>query len=161
MPTNNNDDLSVLDFFTGEANDPEISLDDLPDYSSESDDLVTERSCVYIVVNPPETVAVSALMDGRFDHVELSPSATTMTEPELAAEILVLADLARLKGLAGQRALLLEGAEEMYVSEEAGAAFREKMDSFLISKEGVGLCTEAQATEAEAEVFATRYALEN
>lgn len=151
VSTHNNDDLSALDFSFGEADDAETGYDHPG----------AEGTGIYTVINPPETVTVSALVDGRFDHVELSPSVARMTEAELAAEIIVLADLARLKGLAGQRTLLLDGAEEMYVSEEAGAAFREKMDGFLTSKEGVGLCTEDQAAAAEAEVFATRYSADD
>lgn len=161
MPRHNNDDLSALDFSFGEANDSGSALADLHDYSPESEALGARGSGLYTVVNPPETVAVSSLMDGRFDHVELSPSVTTMTESELAAEIIVLADLARLKGLAGQRTLLLEGAEDMYVNEDVGATLREKMDSFLTSEDGVGLCTEEQASAAEATVFASRYSAED
>ncbi|CDO85912.1 hypothetical protein AWC29_08020 [Mycobacterium triplex] len=50
------------------------------------------------MTNPPKTVSVAALMDGRTQRVRLSSKVTSMTETELAAEIVVLADLAYKKG---------------------------------------------------------------
>jgi len=109
------------------------------------------------VTNPPETVTVSALLDGRTYRVHLSAKATNMTETELADEILVIADLARQKGLASQRSFLVEndelseGMHEMGI-DNTGEFVNEFIDQIL------DLPTEEQADAAQAEVFATRYA---
>jgi hypothetical protein len=114
---------------------------------------------LFTVTNPPDTVSVSALIDGRTQRIELSAKVTSMSEAELADEILVLADLARLKGLAAQHTYLLESAsdpESMREMGEMGADTFEALRDFM--ENGMKLSTPEQAAAAQAEVFATRYA---
>jgi hypothetical protein len=91
----------------------------------------------FTVANPAGTVWVSAGISGTTLRVELSPTVVGMTEATLAEEVRVLADLARLKGQAGQLTVLLN----------AGVADADDMD----------LPTTDQAAAAQAAVFAARY----
>ncbi|CQD02143.1 ESX-1 secretion-associated protein EspH [Mycobacterium lentiflavum] len=119
----------------------------------ENDDEV-DGSPLFAVTNPPRTVSVAALMDGRTQRVRLSSKVTNMTESELAAEIVVLAGLARQKGLAGQwnllgNAALPEAMHEIGIAD--GGALRDFVTDFL------PLPTPEHAAAAQAEVFAARY----
>lgn len=113
---------------------------------------------LFSVVNPSDSVLVSALMDGRTQRVKLSPEALKQTESELAQEIIILAELARQKGLAGQRTYLLENAaqtEGLQVVRDFGLDSKEILQAFMDS--GMQLPTPEQAEDAQAEVFAARY----
>lgn len=112
---------------------------DEPDISSQ----------LFTVTNPPGTVTVTALMDGRILHVELAPQVSTMSESDLADEILVIADLARQKGLAGQHSFLFDTMNGLGASDNS--AIRDLLEN------GLALSSPEQAAEAQAEVFATRY----
>jgi hypothetical protein len=113
----------------------------------------------FTVTNPPETVSVTALIDGRTQRVTLSATATTkLSESELADEIIVLAELARQKGLAGQHTYLTENADQIQgldgladLGIDSNQMLRELMQS------GMQLPTPEQAEAAQTEVFATRY----
>jgi len=122
---------------------------------SEDDEEAEDDLQAVTVTNPPETVSVSALMDGRTHQVHLSAKATNMTETELAEEILVIADLARQKGLAGQHTFLMQNEDLSQGMHDIGI----DDDSFVrgFFEEFMNLPTEEQAAEAQAEVFATRY----
>ncbi|WP_090597895.1 hypothetical protein [Mycobacterium lentiflavum] len=113
----------------------------------------------FTVTNPPETVSVSALIDGRTQRVALSPTATNLTEAELADEIVVLAELARQKGLAGQRSYVMDSAAEnagLQQLSDMGLDSTQLLRDFVDT--GMRLPTEEQAETAQAEVFAVRYA---
>lgn len=128
--------------------------EDEKDEDSEEDDAYH-----FTVTNPPETVSVTALMDGRTERVKLSPTATKMTESDLAEEIIVLSELARQKGLAGQRTYVMDSAsqnEGLQQLSEAGFDSNQLLRDFV--ETGMQLPTEEQAEAAQAEVFATRYA---
>jgi hypothetical protein len=99
------------------------------------------------VTNVPGTVSASALFDGSLQQIELSPKVAGMSEAALADEILVIADLARQKGLASQHEMI---AEAMEASDPEG-------DGALVM-DALGLPTLQQAAAAQAEVFAARYA---
>lgn len=175
----------ALDFSVANDGGEESAVDALGEYApAEPEDGETELDAIaaateaeeqeedeeqgrqmFTVINPPETVSVSALMDGRTERVRLLPKATNMTESELADEILVLADLARQNGLAGQHTYLHSYLQDNPVLEETlsesgelgelgldVAAVGELMDTFR------PLPTPEQADAAQAEVFATRYA---
>lgn len=110
---------------------------------------------LFAITNPAGTVSVTGAIDGRTERVDLSPKVSGMNESELAEEIIALADLARIKGLAGQHTYLVENeflSEWMSEFGLAGDEVREFVES------GMGLPTPAQADEAQAEVFANRYA---
>jgi hypothetical protein len=113
---------------------------------------------LFTVANPADTVSVVALMDGRTHRVQLSPKVTSMTESELAEEIVVLAELARQKGLAGQHSYLIQNAsqaEGLQELSEVGLDGNEFLRIFM--ETGMQLPTPEQAADAQAEVFATRY----
>ena len=118
------------------------------------------------VTNPPDTVSVTASMDGTIHDVELSADAARMTESELADEILVIADLARQQASSKLLTVLLEGAAEA-VKEltevevddklkglvgDIGETLADRLENGLLR-----LSSPEQAAQAQAEVFATRY----
>ena len=152
------------------------TFDEVPDYAPEQVDVhATSLDAVdaavdagdeadgedapplFTMTNPPGTVSVSANMSGMIQQVELSAKVNTMSEAELADEILVLAGLARQKGLAGQHAFVVEQAGQNEEMRELGADDTEGLSNFLAMPTGLNLPTPQQATAAEAEVFATRY----
>ncbi|OBG68454.1 MULTISPECIES: hypothetical protein [unclassified Mycobacterium] len=169
------EESDALDFSAPDGDDEESAVDALHDYApSEPEDAETDLAAIdsqtdadaapddeespelFTVTNPPETVSVSALMDGRTQRVELSPKVTSMTEAELAEEILVIADLARQKGLAAQHDYLMEDASLSDTMREMGMDGNDVVRDFM--ENGIGLITPEQAAAAQAEVFATRYA---
>ena len=158
-----------MDFGTGDDRDPESGLADLDEYApAEIADAATVEDIIdsqtgdadeqddddahgpmFTVTNPPGTVSVSSLMDGRIQQIDLAPSVITMTESQLAEEIRVIADLARRKGLAGQYTLM---ATMLYSeAHHNGAEVREVLE------QGLELPSPQQADEAQADVFASRY----
>ena len=158
-----------MDFGTDDDRDAESGLADLDEYApAEAQETVTVEDIIdsqtgdddehaeddaqvpmFTVTNPPGTVSVSSLMDGRIQQIDLAPSVTTMTESQLAEEIRVIADLARLKGLAGQYAFM---TTMMYREELHNGA-----DVRVVLEEGLELPSPQQADEAQADVFASRY----
>jgi hypothetical protein len=100
------------------------------------------------VANLSETVVVTALPDGSVLQVDLHPTVTGMSEAALADEVLVIADLARQKGLAKQQALLAGFMREFELNDAA----QELIDN------STDLPTPEQAEAAQAQVFAARYA---
>ncbi|BBY23817.1 hypothetical protein [Mycobacterium stomatepiae] len=167
----------ALDFSAASDTDEESHVDALDAYAPAEDEEVdtglhaiaatTERAededdeddvQQFTVANPPETVSVSALIDGRTQRVTLSPTATNLTEAELADEIIVLAELARQKGLAGQRTYVMDSAADnagLQQLDDMGLDSSQLLRDFV--ETGMRLPTEEQAETAQAEVFATRY----
>lgn len=117
----------------------------------------------FTVTNPPETVSVTAQIDGSTQRVKLSATATKLTESELAEEIVVLAGLAQQKGLAGQHSYLhsfmqdsevtgiINGMDELKEAGFDSNSVVEMMDQLY------PLPTPEQADAAQTEVFAARY----
>ncbi|MEX0581085.1 MAG: YbaB/EbfC family DNA-binding protein [Mycobacterium sp.] len=158
-----------MDFGTDDYHDPESGLADLDEYApAEAQETVTVRDIIdsqtgdadehaeddvqmlmFTVTNPPGTVSVSSLMDGRIQQIDLAPAVSTMTESQLAEEIRVIADLARLKGLAGQYAFI---TTMMYREE-----LHNGTDVRAVLEQGLELPSPQQADEAQADVFASRY----
>ena len=158
-----------MDFGTDDDRDPGSGLADLDEYApAQIADAVTVEDIIdsqtgdddehaeddapvpmFTVTNPPGTVSVSSLMDGRIQQIDLAPSVTAMTESQLAEEIRVIADLARLKGLAGQYAFM---TTMMYREELHNGA-----DVRVVLEEGLELPSPQQADEAQADVFPSRY----
>jgi hypothetical protein len=114
---------------------------------TEDDEFDWEKATV---ANPLETVSVTAIMDGRIHNVELSPEAATMTESELAAEVLALADLASQKATSVLHRLLMEGVKAQGLDTEG--TFTE-----LLGARFLDLASPQEATAAQTEVFAARY----
>jgi hypothetical protein len=157
-----------MDFGTDVDRDPGSGLADLDEYAPAEiaaavtvEDIIDSQTgdgdehdddapiLMFTVTNPPGTVSVSSLMDGRIQQIDLAPSVTTMTESQLAEEIRVIADLARLKGLAGQYAFM---TDMLYREELHNGA-----DLRVVLEEGLELPSPQQADEAQADVFASRY----
>jgi hypothetical protein len=114
-PEDDHDDLAALDFSAPDVGSSASVLDALGEYAK--DDSVDDDSAaadvleaidprhedaevdelpapLFTVTNPPGTVTVTTFMDGRVNRVDLSPKVTTMTETNLADEIVVMAGLA-------------------------------------------------------------------
>jgi hypothetical protein len=172
------DESGALDFSTADSGDEPDAVAALYDYApTEPEEIDTELEAIaaateaaeeeddeddgvqlFTVTNPPETVSVSALIDGRTDRVKLSATATKLTEAELVEEIIVLAELARKKGLAGQHAFLTENAsqiEGLDALNELGIDSNQVLRDFM--EAGMQLPTPEQADAAQTEVFAARY----
>lgn len=106
---------------------------------------------VFTVTNPPGTVTVSAALDGRIHRIELSPEATADadTEDQLAAEIVVIADLATQQARSAQFSYVLEGMQHHG---------HDTVDTRDFLTRSVGLPSPEDARAAQAHVFSTRYA---
>lgn len=175
---NGHEPVDALDFSAAEDTGAESDAEALDAYApTETEEVDTELEAIaattepsdeeddeedgaqqFTVTNPPETVSVSALMDGRTHRVTLSPTATNLTESELADEIIVLSELARQKGLAGQRTYVMESAADnagLQQLNDMGLDSTQLLRDFVES--GMRLPTEEQAETAQAEVFAARY----
>jgi hypothetical protein len=136
IPPLDPDDLAASDFH---ASDPDVwNLD-----ASES------QEPTFTVTNPPGTVTVSTFMDGRVQQIELSQKATTMTETELAEEILVIARLATQDARAAQYAYVLDGMRQQGHDDSTTRDFLTR-DLDLPSPE--------HASADRADTFTTRYA---
>ncbi|MCV7259626.1 hypothetical protein AWC26_18530 [Mycobacterium shimoidei] len=138
-------DFAALDFSAPDEQEPDADLFGESTGVPESEDLSPPS---FTVTNPPGTVAVTAAIDGSVQHVDLAPSVAKMTERELAEEIRVIADLARMKALSVVHAFLVEGVRGC--GQDASA-----MSASLTR--GLGVPTPEQAAEATARVFADRY----
>jgi hypothetical protein len=102
------------------------------------------------VTNPTETVSVTALMDGKTLGVELGAGAASMTESELAAEILVMSGLATQRASSVLHTLLIGSMQAQGLLGDGALAER-------LGTRFLGLTSQQQADQAQAEVFATRY----
>lgn len=116
---------------------------------AEEDEFSWERATV---TNPPETVSVTALMDGKTLRVDLAADAAALTESELAAEILVIADVASQKASSVLHTLLLGSMQAHGLAADGVLADR-------LGTRFLGLTSPQQAAEAQAAVFASRYQL--
>ena len=137
--SDDHDDLAALDFSAGAPADPdEADLDDV-------------APPLFSVTNPPGTVTVTAYLNGCVQRVDLAPNVTDMTERQLSEEIRVIADLARLKARSVMHAFLVGGMRRMgYDTAGLSAGLTRDMD----------MPTPEQAAEATAQVFATRYSVD-
>lgn len=116
--------------------------DDVPDRDDEPPQFG------YTVTNPPQTVTVTALMDGRIQRVRLAPGVTNMTEVELAEEILVIAGLARQDGRSAQYDVMYSGLRDL-------GHDRAEAKDFL--SRSLDLPSPEDAAATRAHIFATRY----
>jgi hypothetical protein len=154
---------ALSEFARAEPEDAETELEAIAAATEASEDEEDEEDeedgvLQFTVTNPPGTVSVSALMDGRTQRVKLSPTVTKLTESELAEEITVLAGLARQKGLAGTHTYLLDNASEVEGLQELNNLGLDGSEVFRDFVEiGMQLPTPEQADAAQAEVFAARY----
>ncbi|MDT5064172.1 MAG: hypothetical protein QOK02_327 [Mycobacterium sp.] len=148
------DDLAaVLDFSAPAAESSVSVLDALGGYpfdDSVADDTAAAPSVpLFTVTNPPGTVTVTTFMDGRVNRIDLSPKVVTMTETNLADEIVVIARLATQDARSAQYSFMLEGMREQGHDDFATHDFLTR---------DLDLPSPDQARAARAQVFATRYA---
>lgn len=161
------DDLSALDFsylddgsnaaaldalgtyddvVPSEAREDAVSGDGYSDVSDVDDEALAVP--LFTVTNPPETVTVTAFMDGRVHQIELAPKATNLSERDLAEEILVIAGLAAQQAKSAQYSFMLAGMREHGHDDAATRDFLTR---------DLDLPTPEQADDARAQVFSTRY----
>ncbi|MGE2718960.1 YbaB/EbfC family DNA-binding protein [Mycolicibacterium celeriflavum] len=144
------DDTAALD--SGSAAPEESVLDILDVYApAESSDEAdrTEPDSVVTVTNPPGTVSVSALLDGRISRIGLSAKAAELTEADLADEVVVVAGLAAQEARSTQYASMLAGM--------GGQGHDDAATRDFLSRD-LGLPSPEQARTERARVFTTRYA---
>lgn len=158
------DDLSALDFSYPDDGSDAAALDAMGTYDdfapldeAESGDGISDVSGaddekltvpLFTVTNPPETVTVTAFMDGRVHQIELAPKVTNLSERDLAEEILVIADLAAQQAKSAQYSFMLAGMREHGHDDAATRDFLNR---------DLDLPTPEQAEDARAQVFSTRY----
>ncbi|KBD99431.1 ESX-1 secretion-associated protein EspD [Mycobacterium tuberculosis M2376] len=140
------------DYWRRVGGDPGDTGPDLDNAHGQAETDTEQEIALFTVTNPPRTVSVSTLMDGRIDHVELSARVAWMSESQLASEILVIADLARQKAQSAQYAFILDRMSQQVDADEHRVALLRKTVG-----ETWGLPSPEEAAAAEAEVFATRY----
>lgn len=99
---------------------------DLDNAHGQAETDTEQEIALFTVTNPPRTVSVSTLMDGRIDHVELSARVAWMSESQLASEILVIADLARQKAQSAQYAFILDRMSQQVDADEHRVALLRK-----------------------------------
>ncbi|OBF44316.1 secretion protein EspD [Mycolicibacterium peregrinum] len=126
--------------------DDAVFGDGFPDVSGVDDETFTVP--LFTVTNPPETVTVTAFMDGRVHQIELAPKVTNLTEQDLAEEILVIAGLATQQAKSAQYSFMLAGMREHGHDDAATRDFLTR---------DLDLPTPEQADVARAQVFSTRY----
>ncbi|MCV7355542.1 YbaB/EbfC family nucleoid-associated protein [Mycolicibacterium fluoranthenivorans] len=98
------DETSVFEAFAVYVSDDADTAGILDELGSNTDDdLLT---VVFTATNPQGTVSVTALLDGRVLRVDLDPKVSSMTEIELAQEIVAIARLATRQALAGQHLVI-------------------------------------------------------
>jgi hypothetical protein len=147
-PEDDHDDLAALDFSAPDVDSSVSVFDAFGDYVVE--EAADEPSVpLFTVTNPPGTVTVTTFMDGRVSRIDLSPKATTMTETNLADEIVVIARLATQDARSAQYSFMLEGMREQGHDNVATHDFLTR---------DLDLPSPDQAQAARAQVFSTRYA---
>jgi hypothetical protein len=155
--TSPNDRASDLDAFDGYVvEDPTVDGGGLlPDPDPDPDPGLPDDGLpvpLFTVTNPQGTVTVTTFMDGRVHRIDLSPRVSTMTETNLADEILVIAGLATQDARSAQYTFMLEGMRQQGHDDVATRDFLSR-DLDLPSPE--------QADADRAAVFSTRYTGDN
>jgi DNA-binding protein YbaB len=146
------DGLAALDFpvfSVAEDESAESDLDALDGYTEETAEQDKLEVPVFTVTNPPGTVTVTAFMDGRVKHVQLSPKVTDMTETDLADEIVVIAQLATQDARSAQYAYMLDGMRQQGHDDVTTRDFLAR---------DLDLPSPDEVKAARAQLFSTRYA---
>jgi hypothetical protein len=137
-----------------EDDDESVGMDSGPSNHIESndddDDEIT--TLLFTAINPPGTVSVSAMMDGRVVRVDLSPEVVRLTESHLAEEITVIATMARRQALAAQHALAARVMGDLGHDDFSTRSYLERE---------LNLPSPQTVRAERSSVFATRYADEH
>lgn len=155
-PDDEADDLPALDFYRpvpveddSDADGGDLAaLDAFAGYRL-SDEPEPDPEPLFTVTNPPGTVTVTSYLDGRVQHIDLSPRVVHMSETELAEEIVVIAGLAAQDAKSAQYEFMLDGMREQGHDDPATRDFLQR---------DLALPTPEEARAHRAEVFTTRYA---
>ena len=107
MTMHDDDDLSALDFFVP-TDEAASDLDALVGSVLPHDDATGNGlpDLVFSVSNLDHSVTVTAYLNGEIQRVDLTPHVVSMTETELAKEIVAVADVACDKARAAQYELV-------------------------------------------------------
>ncbi|MGW4100188.1 hypothetical protein [Mycobacterium sp. NPDC004974] len=116
------------------------TLTDYDDSDDESSGPVT-----FGVTNPAGTITAQATISGAINRIELSPSITSMTESDLAHDIMATARLANLQGRAIQRAMVQSLLMHQGIDQDVAAQYIDDISD---------LPTPAQAEAAQVEAMA-------
>jgi hypothetical protein len=146
LPPDHDDDLAALSLYAPDLDSAVSDLDALDLYEIDDEEPVGPT---FTVTNPPGTVTVSTFTDGSVRQIDLSQKVTSMTESDLAEEIVVIARLATQDARAAQYVHVLEGMRQQGHDDAATRDFLSR-DLDLPSPE--------DASAARAQVFAMRYA---
>jgi hypothetical protein len=103
---------AALDFSPAHNEDEHRAVD--------TQDVDGSHGPLFSVTNPPGTVTVTTYVNGRIQHVALSPSVTKMTEAQLAQEITAVTAIAAIKA----RAVL-----HTFVAQRPNRPRRQKLNS--------------------------------
>jgi hypothetical protein len=145
------DEQSVLDAFDIYA--PKGHTDDADDsrgFSRPSDDDGDDvQTLLFTATNPPGTVSVTALLDGRILRVDLDPQVETLTEAQLAEEISIIANMARQQARAAQHVVTMEFMRRLGHDQVVTRSYLEHE---------LGLPSPQTVLAEKAELFASRYA---
>ena len=127
--------------------DWELPLDHSPSVAAPED--AETRTMLFTVTNPPGTVSVTALADGRPIHVELEPQVSRMSERQLAEEISVIARLASQNARAAQYLLATTMLQRLG---------HDRISTRSYVEHELGLPSPETVLADKAHVFSTRYA---
>jgi hypothetical protein len=145
------DDWSELDAFpldespieTVSAAMSAVPTPDVPSHGDSDDE--SSGPVTFGVTNPAGTITAQATISGAINRIELSPSITSMTELDLARNIMTTARLANLQGRAIQRAMVQSLLMNQGLDQDVAAQFIDDITD---------LPTPAQAEAAQAEATA-------
>lgn len=148
------DDWSGLDTFTVDETPSDPTADapapTMPDH--EDAEGMSSGPVTFGMTNPAGTITAQATISGAINRIELSPSTTSMTESDLARDIMATAKLANLQGRAIQRAMVQSLLMYQGMDQDVAAQFIDDM---------IDLPTPAQAEAAQAEAMAAYVRGEN
>lgn len=118
------DDSCVLDSFDEYV--PRGQTGDAWEQPKSSADDGCVETLLFTATNPPATVSVTALLDGRILEVNLHPQVESLTESQLAEEISIVARLARRQARAAQYAITLELMHKLGYDRVATSGYLER-----------------------------------
>ncbi|CQD21724.1 MULTISPECIES: hypothetical protein [Mycolicibacterium] len=147
------DDFAGLDVFTADEipggsavyfDEPAVPGHPVVPEHEDSDNM-SSGPVTFGVTNPAGTITAQATISGAINRVELSPSITSMTESDLARDIVATARLADLQGRAIQRAMIQSLLMQQGLDQDVASRLIDDI---------VDLPTPAQAEAAQAEAVA-------
>ena len=145
--THPSDDWEIPDFGVGATAPPDLGVG----ATAPPDPGEGNRTPTCSVANPSGTVKATASIDGRVQHIELSATSkvtVSMTEAELAREILVVGKLAGTKARSELFTWLVDRTD---------ATGQDVVATARLLRDDMGLPTPEQAAAAQAEAFGERY----